>query len=161
MGSDFEPHRRKRKGNFIFSVLLAALTAAIAFLDWMELDNLLKSTLARSTIDPFSWTVLEDAFLLVVGIAWLSIVLYTHHYYAVGARKGKLRKRFCRVTGIQILIMFVCEVLLLVESWTLNSVGGDALAILEGALGVSLVLLSRNKASSPGEATRSGHHNGM
>lgn len=155
--TELELSTRRQKGRVVLSAGLAGITAVVGFVNWLMLDNFLKAALLHSTVSPWSWTLLEDAFLLLIGIAWLCIVFYSHHYYSRGARKGRIWKHFARLTGIQVLIIFVAQVLLILLNGTISSIAMDAIAVVEGMVGSVLVYAGRLRkapANDPGVQSR-------
>ena len=53
--------------------------------------------------------VMDAVYLLLLGIAWVAFMIYSQKYYAFGARKGNLFKRFARMTGLLLLCIFIVD----------------------------------------------------
>ncbi len=84
--------------------------------------------------------LVDKAFLLILGLGWLVFMIVVESYFRVGAQHDDLPKRFARVTGPILLIMFGVDLILF---WLQGVGGGDWLRwfILAAELGIGIALL--------------------
>jgi hypothetical protein len=106
----FIKERRRRTIAGVLSVLLTILTGALALYIWISMRSLVMDLLLVFHVNLWSWRFIDNFSFLLFGIAWLGFVLYAQHYYNQGALKSRLLSRLCLMTGIQLLLLFMCRI---------------------------------------------------
>jgi hypothetical protein len=71
---------------------------------------------------------------IVLGLSWLAMMIFTEQYFRQGIRKGVLLRRIAKVTGPILLAIFVVDIFRL---WMSGSAGGSWLRWL--ALGIEVI----------------------
>lgn len=95
----------------VISYLLASITGIIGIYDWFKLREMQKVIVVNSGVSVWSWRAFDLFTFLILGIVWLSLVLYSQYYYEKGYKKGKMLKNFSRITGFQLIILFVAHLI--------------------------------------------------
>jgi hypothetical protein len=100
----------------------------------------------------------DKAYIIAVGLLWIVLMVVTDAYFREGVQRRELLKRFARVTGLEILLIFAADLFLF---W-LQGGGGTWLRwlILGGEMVAGLLLLvfarlpraSRQARAEPDEA---------
>jgi hypothetical protein len=95
----------------------------------------------------------EEIFVLVMGLLWLALVVITEWYFRSGARRPDLLKRFARVAGPVILLVFVADLFLF---WLQGVSSGNWLRwlILAGELALGIVFLLYARSPSLPDQTK-------
>jgi hypothetical protein len=57
---------------------------------------------------------LDKFYVISAGLAWLALMVLTEFYFRNGARRGDLLYRFARILGVELLLLFVVDGVLLV-----------------------------------------------
>jgi len=127
----------------LLSYLVTVFTMVLGLLNWMALQNVLQFLLVNSSISRASWAAIEDFSFVLLGIVWLCIVLYSQHYYAKGVKKKKLWRNASFLTGIQVLLLFVCEAIPMLWGSGTGSAVSWLLAVLLFIVGVACIVFSR------------------
>jgi len=93
---------------------------------------------------------LDIVFPVVLWLLWLVMMIVTEEYYRKGAQKGNVLKRFAKVAGVLLVLIFIadlCQNLMLgltVVGWL-----RWLLTIFELLAGVALIFAGRLKPASP------------
>jgi hypothetical protein len=101
-----------------------------------------------STSGFWQYAALERFFIVGVGLAWLVIVTLSEPYLRHGVERGRLFRRFARIAGPALLLLFAADALLLVLQgmhpglWT-----RWLLLAAELGLGIALVVAARSSPS--------------
>ena len=95
----------------------------------------------------------DQVFVLVMGLLWLALVVITEWYFRSGAQRPDLLKRFARVAGPVILLVFVADLFLF---WLQGLSSGNWLRwlILAGELVIGIVFLLYAKSPSLPDQTK-------
>jgi len=95
----------------------------------------------------------EQVFVLVMGLLWLALVLITEGYFRSGAQRPDLLKRFARVAGLVLLLVFVADLFLF---WLQGVPSGNWLRwlILAGELALGIVFLLYARSPSLPDQTK-------
>ena len=91
---------------------------------------------------------LDKAFILMLGLAWLTFMIVVEEYFRPGIQKGDLLKRFCRITGPVLLCTFVVDLIL---TW-LQGIGGRGWLgwiLISSELCIGLVMFVYAKSKTP------------
>ena len=90
---------------------------------------------------------LDKAFIILLGLAWLALMVIVEEYFRAGTQKGDVLKRFARITGPLLLCIFAVD---LIEAWLQGISGGSWLRwlIIAGELGIGIALIVSVKKSS-------------
>lgn len=89
----------------------------------------------------------DKMFILILGIGWLIFMIVTESYFRNGVLRNDLFKRFARVTGPALLVVFSVDLLL---AWLQSARNWWHWLILaaEVSLGVILVIFARSQLKS-------------
>jgi hypothetical protein len=140
------PSSKKRGLHIIVSYLLSAFTGALGILNWMMLRETVITVITHSSINKWSWRAIDNFSFVLFGMIWLTLVLYSQHYYLKGANQGRLWRNFSLITGIQALLLFVCHMTSrLIGAASSNSLQLFILA-MECIIGIAFIVLSRTAA---------------
>ena len=82
----------------------------------------------------------DKAFVLILGLAWLALMVFVEHHYRTSAFTGELLQRFARVTGILLIGVFVVDLILVWVHGVENN-GWLRWLILAAELGIAAVLM--------------------
>lgn len=96
----------------------------------------------------FEARFLDKVYIVAVGLLWLALVVVAEDRLRKGVRQHKLLRRFAGIAGLELLLIFVADALLL---WVQGGRTGWARWLIMGSellVGVGLLLFSRlSKAS--------------
>ncbi len=122
----------------ILSYVASGVTGAVGLLNWMAMRQLVLALLVHSPIDKWSWRAIDNFSFVFFGMVWLSIVFFCQYFYLKGGEKGRFRHRFSAVTGVQLLLLFVCQAVpaSLNSQWNAATICS---ALVLGALGIALL----------------------
>ena len=97
----------------------------------------------------YSHTVdfLDKAFIILLGLAWLALMVIVEEYFRAGIPKGDMLKRIARVTGPVLLCIFAVDLIIF---WLQGIGSGHWLRwlILAGELGIGIALIISAKKPS-------------
>jgi len=90
---------------------------------------------------------LDKAFMIVLGLTWLTFMIIVEEYFRLGIQKGTLVNRFAKITGPVLLCIFVVD---LIVFWLEGIGSGNWLRwlILAGELGIGIALVVFAKSAS-------------
>ena len=113
-----------------------------AYLDIFALFYKTGNTRYSHTVD-----FLDKAIIILLGLAWLALMIIVEEYFRAGIQKGDMLKRFARITGPLLLCIFAVDLIL---AWLQGIGGGNWLRwiILAGELGIGITLIVSAKKST-------------
>ena len=85
----------------------------------------------------------DKVYMILAGLLWLALTVVADAYFREGVRRRSLLRRFCRIAGIELLLIFLADLLLLwLQAWSATwlrwlILGGEL------AIGVGFVVFSR------------------
>ena len=86
----------------------------------------------------------DKAFFIIAGLFIIVLITLTEDYLRGGVQRGSLLRRFAEVAGIEVLIIFACDLLLALLQGTAASGWARGLIIAaELVVGVTLFLFGR------------------
>jgi hypothetical protein len=101
-----------------------------------------------STSGYWQYAALERFFIVGVGLAWLVVVTLSEPYIRHGVHRGHLLRRFARIVGPGLLLLFAADVSLLLLQGMPPGVWMRWLLLSgELGLGVALMLAARSSPS--------------
>lgn len=111
MDLDLKQQRKQkfREGLIVFG--LSMINGLIGIFNWLLLRNTMLHVLLHSSINVSAWKVIDIFTSMLLGMAWLSYVLYTPYFYRKGIGNRRLWQRFRRMTGSQFLFIFICQLI--------------------------------------------------
>lgn len=126
----------------LFSYLLAAFTGVLGLLNWLTMRTLVLDLLVNSSIKKEAWRAVDSFTFAAFGILWLLVILFSQYYYRKGFRKKKAGHRFLLFTGIQLLLLAVCEIIPLILGVTKWGLAETMYILGECILGVGFITLT-------------------
>lgn len=61
----------------------------------------------------------DKVYMILAGLLWLALTVVAEAYFREGVQRRKLLRRFCRIAGIELLLIFVADLLLLwLQAWS-------------------------------------------
>ena len=90
---------------------------------------------------------IDKILVLILGLGWLVFMIMTESYYRSGALEVDLFKRFARVTGPLLIVIFGMDLILI---WLEGASNGFHWLILAAELGIGIafILLTRSQPKS-------------
>ncbi len=85
----------------------------------------------------------DKVYMILAGLLWLALTVVAEAYFREGVRRHQLLRRFCRIAGIELLLIFVADLLLLwLQAWSTTwlrwlILGGELI------IGIGFVAFSR------------------
>ena len=96
-------------------------------------------------------------FPLVLWISWFIMLIVVEEYYRKGVEKHSLIKRFMKVTGVLLILLFVSDLFLtLMLGLTATGWLRVLLMIIELLAGIAFLILSRSKRATQTEPVSTG-----
>lgn len=116
-----------------------------------------ESAVTRAWLERFY----DKVYVILVGLLWLALTVVAEAYFREGVRRRTLLRRFARIAGLELLLIFLADLFLLwVQGW--NATWPRWLILgSELVSGIALVVFSRLPRASrqdragPGQAPRS------
>lgn len=133
-------------GAYILWLIVLALGLWLIFISRSALLGLaakyyVEGRFMRQTLVIF----LDKSYFFVMGIIWLAVMVITEEYFRKGVGQNQLFRRFSAFAGIELLVIFCSDLILLfLQNWAIDAL---RLAILQIELivGLGLVLYWRNR----------------
>lgn len=125
----------------LFSYLMATFTGALGLLNWLLFRSFVLDFLPHSTIKKEAWRAVDNFTFVIFGILWLFLVLFGQHYYKKGLQRRKSGHHFFLITGIQLLLLMVCQVAPYILGWNKWNLSALLYPFIECVLGVGLIIL--------------------
>jgi hypothetical protein len=98
-----------------------------------------------------AWQVrfLDKVYFIAVGLLWTIVVVITEAYFRRGAGRPDLGQRIAKVVGIELLLIFGADVVLLIlQGFNVNVWQRWLIVISELALGIAATRFARRPAAS-------------
>ncbi|TDQ40779.1 hypothetical protein [Aureibacillus halotolerans] len=130
----------------------------IGLFNWVYFRTLVLNVLEVSSINPWSWKIIDNVSFIVFGIGWLLVVLCSQYMYTKALKQSNVLNVFCVFTGYQFFLLFLCSAV----SMVINS--GDMSLLRwfiwggEGVAGVVCFFIgyTRSKPSAMENHTKKG-----
>lgn len=87
------------------------ITTALAFLNMIVARKLYLVILTALSVRPWSIAAIDKILFILIGLIWLAMVIFSEYYYRGGISVDRLWKRFSLITGIQLLFLFVAQLI--------------------------------------------------
>jgi hypothetical protein len=142
---------------YLLWIIAAALGVWFMLLSRSALLDALALYAGDSVVRGWQTRFLDKVSAIVIGLLWLAAVIVIEVYFRRGVRQHALLGRFDKVAGLEFLVIFVTDVLLLwvqmgSESWWRWLILGGELV-----LGVALIWIARSiKTSKLGKTAAGG-----
>ncbi|MBN1250184.1 MAG: hypothetical protein JXC32_21145 [Anaerolineae bacterium] len=86
-------------------VLLLSRNAVLSVFSMLDTEATTAREGRRTTLDRF--------YIIGAGLAWLALMVLSEFYFRNGLRRGQLLQRFARILGIELLLLFIIDAVLL------------------------------------------------
>ncbi|WP_248926216.1 hypothetical protein [Paenibacillus hamazuiensis] len=134
-----EPSASKKWiAGIVAASLLSAVSAVLGLLNWIILREAEQTIVVRSSISRWSWQAIDSFSFLLLGMAWLSFVLFVQHYLMKAPDVRSLWGRALCVIGAQTLLLFACRLAATALGPAGTGLSQTVILIAEGALGTGL-----------------------
>jgi hypothetical protein len=91
---------------------------------------------------------LDKSYMVMIGLIWLVLMIVTEESFRRGAAKGLLFQRFALISGIELLLIFCFDLLILIlQNWTFDLLRLVNL-IAECVLGIGLIVTWKVRRTS-------------
>ena len=105
--------------------------------------ELILDVLASFGVDHWAAKSVDNFSLIGLALIWLAVIIYSQHYYAKGAERGRLWRNFTLLTAIQLLVVAAAQLIPVLLGTRRY---GPVLWMLigaEGAVAFALIVLPR------------------
>lgn len=124
---------------YVISYLLAIITGGVGIFTWIRLRELLFILLAKRIIGVGSWKAISTFTLLICGIIWISLFIFSRNYYEQGAKRKYMLYNFSFIMGIQLLLISTIDLIILIIA--LGQIGSYDILYIIGLLAIGLTLV--------------------
>ena len=106
--------RRGRLGAYLLAYLLWAVVGGLGLVALARLRDAVLHLAVVARWSPWVFGFVDKTALILLGLAWLVLILVCEAYFRAGAQRGDLLRRFARIAGPTIAVALASHLFTLV-----------------------------------------------